>query len=479
MTTIKRSAQGGSGAGLRDGHHEALGQRGRAATPEAGQALENGHDSFPARLDLAIQRSTDYVLSIQYPGGYWWGELEANCSVHAEYLLLTHFLGVPDQTRWRKIVSYLRAKQKSDGGWPVFYGGPSDVSIAVEAYFAMKLAGVSPDDPAMASARAFILSQGGVPQTRIFTKLWLALFGQWDWRDTPILPAELMLLPNWSPFNIYEFASWARGTIVGCLVLFNTRPVCPVPEGAQLDELFPGGRTPGAYGYGKRGRLLSWNGFFRIAERGLRVAEGSPVKPLRGLALRRAERWIVERQEADGSWGGIQPPWVYSLMALKTLGYSADHPVIKKGLEGFEGFAQETDDWFWTDPCVSPVWDTCLAMLALQDAGVPPDHPALVKATEWMLEEQVLDHGGDWQVKRPHLRPGGWAFEFHNDVYPDTDDTAMVLIALHKMGWRDDPRMRRAIERGVEWLVGMQSGNGGWGAFDADNTKRWVGEIPF
>ena len=432
-----------------------------------------------AKLDHGIGAARDHLLSLQYPEGYWWGELEANCSIQAEYLLLTHFLDVPDPVRWRKIVAYLKHKQAKDGGWPIWHGGPSGLSFTVECYFAMKLAGVDPDDPAMAKAREFILSRGGVPATRVFTKMWLALFGQWDWGGTPMIPAEVMLLPNWFPINIYEFASWARGTIVACIVLLNVRPICPIPESARIDELYPEGRDSTKYSYGKDGPALSWNGFFKAVDQLLNVAERFPVKPLRNIALRKAEEWIVERQEADGSWAGIQPPWVYSLMALKALGYSSDHPVIKKGLEGFEGFARESDDMFRTDPCISPVWDTCLAMLALQDAGLPRDHPALAGAAEWLLREQVLDHWGDWQVKRPGVEPGGWAFEFSNEIYPDVDDTAMVLIALHKMGWDDDPRMQRALSRGANWMEAMQSKNGGWGSFDADNTRRFVTQIPF
>ena len=202
-------------------------------------------------------------------------------------------------------------------------------------------------------------------------------------------------------------------------------------------------------------------------------------QPFRVSALKKAEEWIIDRQEADGSWGGIQPPWVYSLMALRTMGYSNDHPVIKKGLKGFDGFARETEDTFRTEPCISPVWDTCLAMIALQDADVLPDDPRLTKAAEWLLDAQILEHAGDWRVKRPELKPGGWAFEFANDAYPDIDDTAMVMIALHKMRQQDDPRMNLALERSREWLEGMQSKNGGWGAFDVDNFKRWVSTIPF
>ena len=438
---------------------------------------------FAEKLDSAIDRAVGRLFDLQYDDGYWWGELEANCAIHAEYLLLTHFMDVPDPKRWRKVVNYLKSMQLDDGGWPIWYGGPSDLSIAVECYFAMKLAGEPPDDPAMTKAREFILAQGGVPNTRVFTKMWLALFGQWEWAATPVLPVEIMHLPSWFPLNIYEFASWARGTIVACTILLTEKPVCPVPESARIDELYPNGRENTEYTFGKKGKRLGFESFFRAVDHVLRLLDRRPFRkvrqPFRVSALKKAEEWIIDRQEADGSWGGIQPPWVYSLMALRTMGYSNDHPVIKKGLKGFDGFARETEDTFRTEPCISPVWDTCLAMIALQDADVLPGDPRLTKAAEWLLDAQILEHAGDWRVKRPELKPGGWAFEFANDAYPDIDDTAMVMIALHKMRQQDDPRMNLALERSREWLEGMQSKNGGWGAFDVDNFKRWVSTIPF
>ena len=447
------------------------------------RGLATSESPLVERLDGAISRAAEHLFDLQHRDGYWWGELEANCAIQAEYLFLTHFMGTQNPERWKKVVNYLKLMQLEDGGWPIWYGGPSDLSIAVECYFAMKLAGVEYDDPALTRSREFILRHGGVPRTRVFTKMWLALFGQWRWEDTPVLPVEIMHAPTWFPFNIYEFASWARGTIVACTILLTEKPHCPVPESARLDELYPNGRENAERPFIKNGNPLSWAGFFKAVDRGLRLLETKPFeavrRPLRESALKKAERWILDRQEADGSWGGIQPPWVYSLMALRTVGYDNDHPIIRKGLEGFEGFARETDDTFRTDPCVSPVWDTCLALIALQDASVPLDDPRMVGAAHWLLGEQILEQGGDWQVKRPGLRPGGWAFEFANDIYPDIDDTAMVMIALHKMDWRDDPRMRLALERSREWLEGMQSKNGGWGAFDADNLNRWVTAIPF
>jgi squalene-hopene/tetraprenyl-beta-curcumene cyclase len=429
-------------------------------------------------LGLAIQRARNYLLSIQYPEGYWWGELETNVCMAAEYLLLSHFLGTADRRRWDRIVNYLRRQQLPDGTWSIYYGGPSDLNATVEAYFALKLAGVSPDEPAMAKARQFVLARGGVPRVRIFTKIWLALFGQWDWRGVPILPPELMLLPSWFPINIYEFASWARATIVPMLVILTRRPVCPIPSEARIDELYPAPRDQVDYSLPKSAKLLSWKTFFLTADRLLRLYERWGWKPFRRRATLAAERWIVEHQEADGSWGSIQPPWVYSLIALKLLGYPLDHPVMAKGLQGFEGFAIEDEETFSPQACLSPLWDTCLAMNALLDTGLPPNDPALVKAARWLLKEQILS-GGDWQVKNRKGPPGGWAFEFANDLYPDTDDTAEVMIALLRTRIPEEDEKAQALERGLQWLLSMQSKNGGWGSFDVNNTRRFITHIPF
>ncbi len=430
-------------------------------------------------VDEAIRRTQEYFLRTQHPDGYWVGELETNVCMAAEYLLLTQFMGTVDTARWRKIATYLRRQQRSDGTWALYYCGQPDLNATVEAYFALKLAGVSSDEPGMKKAREFVLSAGGVPKVRIFTKIWLALFGQWDWRGVPVLPPELMLLPHWFPLNIYDFASWARATIVPMLIILSKRPVCAVPDSARIDELYPGPREEIDYSLARPKHALSWRGLFRLADDLLRRYERVAMKPLREAAYRAAERWIVARQEADGSWGGIQPPWVYSLIALKTRGYALDHPVVKRGLEGFEGvWAVEDDEIFNPQACLSPVWDTALAMIALLDSGLAPDHPALVQAGRWLLREQVLT-GGDWQVRARGLEPGGWSFEFENDSYPDTDDAAAVLIALARVKLPEEKRQRAALERGRRWLIGMQSSNGGWGAFDKDNTRRLVNEIPF
>jgi squalene-hopene/tetraprenyl-beta-curcumene cyclase len=429
-------------------------------------------------LDETIQRTQDYFLRTQNPAGYWIGELETNVCMAAQYLLLTHFLGARNEERWRKVANYIRSQGRDDGAWAIYEGGPPDINATVESYFALKLAGVPADDPQMVKAREWTLSVDGVPKVRVFTKIWLALFGQWDWRGVPTLPPELMFLPHWFPLNIYDFASWARATIVPMLIILSRRPVCPVPNYARIDELFPDGRDGTDYS------LPAPNGspagtFFHRADGVLRRYDGIAIGSLREKAYRAAEEWIVAHQEADGSWGGIQPPWVYSLIALKLRGYSLDHPVMKLGLEGFgRGWAVEDEETFNPQACLSPVWDTALAMNALLDSGLNPGHGALMQAGEWLIGEQVLT-GGDWQVRAKDVEPGGWSFEFENDLYPDTDDTAEVLIALERTRLPNERRKREAIRLGRRWLIGMQSSNGGWGAFDRDNTRRIVNEIPF
>ena len=429
-------------------------------------------------LNEAISKAHAYLLGVQYPEGCWWGELESNATMEAEFLLLNHFLGIADSERLRKLANHMMAQQRDDGTWGQFYGAPGDLSTTTECYFALKLAGVSPDEPLMKKARDFILSKGGVPKTRVFTKIWLALFGQWDWKGVPVMPPEFMLIPSWSPVTIYDFSSWARATIVPLLILLDRKPVHKVPESAHIDELYPLPRDQTEYWVIRPNRLIGWETFFYAGDAILRLVEKLPWKPVRGQAIKRAEEWILDHQEDDGSWGGIQPPWVYSLMALHTLGYPIDHPAIAKGIAGFDNFAIEEGDTLRVQACVSPLWDTGLAMIALLDSGMAPDHPALVKAGQWLLKEQVLT-GGDWQMKAKSVSPGGWSFEFDNDIYPDLDDTSEIVMALNKVKLPSESETQQAIDRAVQWLLGMQSANGGWAAFDKDNTKFFIAKIPF
>ncbi len=428
-------------------------------------------------LDRGIARAVDHLLSLQHPDGYWWGELEANVTMAAEHLLLEHFLGIGDDRRWRKISAYLLERQLPDGSWPTYFGGPGDVSITTEAYFALKLAGADPSSLQMAGAREFVRSHGGIGATRIFTKLWLALFGQFEWNAFPAMPPEAILLPARFPLNVYAFASWARATIVPILVVWAHRPAVPLPDGAGVSELYVDPRDGARIRYKRDASPLSWRNAFRALDSLLRLHERAPWKPLRPRALAACERWIIDHQEPDGSWGGIQPPWVYSLIALRCLGYANDHPVMAKGIDGLlTSFAIETETTWTVQPCLSPVWDTALAVIGLREAGVAATNPSLRRCGRWLLEREVRSPG-DWCVNVKGVEPGGWPFEFANEKYPDTDDTAEVLMALRllDLGGVGDPAVRRAHS----WLRAMQSRDGGWGAFDRDNTHTFVTKIPF
>jgi squalene-hopene/tetraprenyl-beta-curcumene cyclase len=418
----------------------------------------------------ALGRATDHLMSLQAPGGWWKGELETNVTMDAEDLLLRRFLGVLTDDISRPAAEWIRSQQRDDGTWANFFGGPGDLSTTVEAYVALKLAGDPVDADHMRRARGWILEHGGLERTRVFTRLWMALFGLWSWDDLPALPPELIFLPRWFPFNVYDWACWARQTIVPLTIVGSFRPNRPI--GFDIDEIRSGLPRP------PRDRLSTWKGRFERLDDALHAYERRPSRPLRAEARRRATEWILRRQEADGGWGGIQPPWVYSMMALNLMGYPNDHPAMRAGFQGLEGFTIRDDRGRRLEACQSPVWDTALAVIGLSDAGVPGDHPAILAAADWLLGEEI-SVTGDWAVRRPNLQPGGWAFEFANDNYPDIDDTAEVVLALRRVDHPNPGLVDSAIERGVRWTTGMQSSDGGWAAFDADNTRALAYELPF
>jgi len=431
-------------------------------------------------LDITVQRAQGYMLKIQHEQGYWWGELESNPTMEAEYVMLCHLLGVNNPERKRKIANYILSRQQPDGSWVQYFDAPGNLSTSVECYFALKLCGLSADAAPMMKARQFILSKGGVPQTRIFTRIWLAMLGQYDWKGLPVMPPEMVLLPSWLPFNIYEFSSWARATIVPMCIILTDRPVSPVPPQAAIRELYPVVKEQTKTSLSIPRPTDPWRALFYSADRFLRLYEKAPVKIGRETAKRMAAQWIVEHQEADGSWGGIQPPWVYSLIALKHLGYTLEHPVMNAGLQGFETFAIEEENTWRVQACVSPVWDTCLALTAMLESGMSAESDEMQRPTRWLIARQIL-RKGDWAVKSPKTPPGGWAFEFANDNYPDVDDVAEVLIALEwaRLTGEEDQRRRNAIDLGVRWVFGLQSKNGGWAAFDKDNNRALMSKIPF
>jgi squalene-hopene/tetraprenyl-beta-curcumene cyclase len=390
-------------------------------------------------LDAAVDRGAERLLALQHPEGWWKGELESNATMIAEHLFLLHFLGLRDSETDRRLANELLARRRHDGTWSIWFDGPPDLSVTVEAYAALKLAGVDAGD----ATRAYIRRGGGVGRTRIFTRAFLALIGQWPWRRLAHVPVELMLLPADGPLSVYDFACWARQTMVPLSVVEALRPVRP--SAIDLTEI--GGRKT--------------------------EPSGAPrLSALRRRAIHVAERWVRERQEADGSWGGIQPPWVWALVMLAALGHGPEDDAFARGLAGWDRFMILDGDRLRPEACQSPVWDTALAVLALREAGVPADDPRLRVAGDWLLREEVTARG-DWAVRRPALAPGGWAFEFDNDHYPDIDDTAVVILALRALGQGD-----AAVDRGLKWMAGMQSRTGGWGAFDADNEALWLYKLP-
>jgi squalene-hopene/tetraprenyl-beta-curcumene cyclase len=443
---------------------------------------------------IALDRAVSHLTALQHPGGWWQGELETNVTMDAEDLLLREFLGIRTAEETEAAARWIRSVQRADGTWANFRGGDGDLSTTVEAYVALRLAGDQPEASHMMRAASWITERGGIAATRVFTRVWLALFGEWPWDKLPVMPPELIYLPRWFPLNVYDWACWARQTIVPLTVVCSLRPVRSLPFGLDELDTSPGQRVPqrqagrGAPGVSRAAD--PWGAAFRGLDRALHRYERhaghlGPATAVRTAAFRRCADWIIARQESDGCWGGIQPPWVYSLMALHLLGYGLEHPVIRRGLDGLDRFT------IWEDApdgkmrrleaCQSPVWDTVLAMIALADAGLPADHPALQSAARWVMAEEICGPG-DWQVQRPGLSPSGWAFEFDNDGYPDIDDTAEVVLALGRVEQPDDATARQAgaaVARALTWLTGMQSRDGGWAAFDADNTSRLVTKLPF
>ncbi|QSR86292.1 squalene--hopene cyclase [Candidatus Methylacidiphilum infernorum] len=438
--------------------------------------------NLPKKVEETIKKAQSYLLSIQKEDGHWVGELFVDVTLACDCIHLMHWRGKIDYKKQLRLVKHIVDRQLPDGGWNIYPGGPSEVNATVKAYFALKLAGFSPDDPLMAKARSTILRLGGIPKCMTYTKLGLALLGVYPWDRLPVIPPEIILFPNWFPFNIYEISAWSRAMLVPLSVIHHFKPTRNLPEKYQLHELFPYGTEHGKFSWLKKGaRYLSKQGLFLACDKFLQYWDKTSLKPFRKMALKKAEKWILERISAgsDGL-GAIFPAMHYAIMALIAMGYTEDNPILKKAIADFEGL--EVDDKKHDDlriqPCLSPVWDTAVSLVALAESGVARNAKELKKAAYWLLDREVKIKG-DWYVRNPHPEPSGWAFEYNNVYYPDVDDTLMVLLALRLIDIEDKIRKEEVMQRALRWVISFQCKNGGWAAFDKDVYKKWLEDIPF
>ena len=426
-------------------------------------------------LQDIVTDAREALFAKQQGDGHIVFELEADCTIPAEYVLLRHFLGDLDREKERKIALYLRGVQNADGSWPLFHDGDGDISATIKAYWALKLIGESIDAPHMAKARHFVLGKGGAAKANVFTRIAMALFGQVPWRAVPVMPIQIMHLPLWFPFHLSKIAYWSRTVIVPLLVLYALKAKAQNPTGKDIGELFAiPPEAPQVYNINPTGSKVG--AAFLLLDKALRALEGSLLQIGKQSAIDKAVAWFTTRLNGEDGLGAIYPAMANAVMAYAAIGRGPDDPDRAIAMQAIEKLLVERDGALYCQPCVSPIWDTGLAAHALLEAGAEPDDPRLQAALNWLQSKQILETVGDWAVRRPNVRPGGWAFQYANDYYPDVDDTAVVAAAMHRQG---DPRYAEAIERAAEWIVGMQSSSGGWGAFEPENEHYYLNSIPF
>jgi len=436
-----------------------------------------------SRLDDAIDAACAALGDSQRGDGHWVFELEADATIPAEYILLSHYLGDRDPGLEAKFATYLRRRQGGHGGWPLYFGGEFDLSASVKAYFALKAAGDAPDAPHMRRAREAILARGGAGESKVFTRILLALFGVVPWSCVPVLMVEAVFLPRWFPFHLTRISYWSRTVLVPLLVLYALKPRARNPLGVTIDELFPGGaaRARGLARAPHQSRLHF--GVFAALDRLSRLLEPLIPGAIRRRAIDAAVAFVTERRNGEDGLGAIFPAMANTVMMFDALGYARDHPHMAAARRAIDKLVVSSGDEAYCQPCVSPIWDTVLASLALLESGGDAPRACARRGLAWLEQRQVLDVVGDWALQRPHVRPGGWAFQYANPHYPDLDDTAVVVIAMDRFArtrrGRDEPDFGEAIARAREWVLGLQSRNGGWGAFDADNTSEYLNHIPF
>ena len=428
--------------------------------------------------DALIMETREALKARQQADGHWVFEFEADATIPAEYIFLQHFLGEVEG-RFKtdiepKIANYLRGIQGEHGGWPLFHRGDFDISASVKAYYALKMAGDDPEAPHMRRAREAILAHGGAAKANVFTRIALALFGQVPWRAVPVMPVEITLLPRWFPFHLEKVSYWSRTVIVPLLILMAKKPRAKNPRGVNIRELFAVDPERSDYPMNATGSKLG--AAFVALDRMLRTIEPSFPKGKREQAIQKAMDFIVPRLNGDDGLGGIFPAMANTVMAYEALGTPRDDENFKTARAAVDKLLMFHGDKAYCQPCLSPIWDTCLALHAMLEAGEPVESACVQSAIDWLLEREITGTYGDWVARRPGLKPSGWAFQYWNNHYPDVDDTAVVVMALDRTG---DPRCRPAIERAAQWIIGMQSSNGGWGSFDPENEYTYLNHIPF
>ncbi|HEY0368160.1 MAG TPA: squalene--hopene cyclase [Chthoniobacterales bacterium] len=432
-----------------------------------------------AQVDEAIQRAQENLLRQQHADGHWCGELIVDSTLCSDYVLFMHWLGEVDHTLQERCVRHILKRQLPDGGWNIYYGGPSEVNASVKAYFALKLAGHSADLPFMQEARANILRLGGIPRMNTFSKLYLALLGQFPWQYLPSIPVEMILLPKWAPFHIYKMSSWSRAMLVPLAIINHFKPTRQLPADQQLHELYPLGTEKGDFTLARDRRFFAWRNFFLRVDHAFKVFSHIGWRPMRKRALEEAERWMLERiGEGSDGLATVFPAMLNAMIALHSLGYPKDHPVYQKADRDFRGLFVDDPEDFRIQPCLSPVWDTAINIISLAESGLPADHPALRKAADWLVGKEVRIRG-DWTMNNPHPEASGWAFEYNNVYYPDTDDTAMVLMGLRLVRPENTQALGRLFKRALDWQLSFQCKDGGWAAFDKEVTTPWLEDMPF
>jgi len=446
-----------------------------SASPDSTPAY---HHDDPEMANV-ISRAQENLLRQQHPDGHWCGELIVDSTLCSDYVLFMHWLGEVDEHLEQRCVRHILKRQLPDGGWNIYHGGPSEISASVKAYFALKLAGYSPDLPFMRTACETIRRLGGIPRMITFTKLYLALLGQFPWKYLPTIPVEMILLPKWAPFSIYKMSSWSRGILIPLAIINHFKPTRTLPDDKQLHELYPLGTEQSDLRLPRSERFWTWRNFFLRVDDVLKFLHPLRFRPVRKRALEEAERWMLERiGEGSDGLATVFPAMLNCLIALRCLGYSKNNPVYIKAARDLAGLFVDDSEDFRIQPCLSPVWDTAINVISLAESGVSPEHPALQKAAEWLRSKEVKIRG-DWAVNNPHPEASGWAFEYNNIYYPDTDDTAMVLMALRLVRPQDQQPLNELFRRALDWQLSFQCRDGGWAAFDKEVTASWLEDMPF